>query len=130
LASTGFLDWKVSEYQAFIKGLKKCNFGDVAGIAREVETKSIEEVEEYLKVFMVRFKELKEKDIVLNKLYKQDFEQRNLQTIRDFDESKQSDYAILLQENHFFNRNSYLALIQKAHNNMLGKDAPRGGEPL
>jgi len=28
---------------------------------------------------------------------------------------------MLLQENNFFNRNSYLALIERAHNNMLGK---------
>lgn len=111
LASTGFLDWSKTEYQAFIKGVRKCNLGDVASIAKEVETKTIDEVDEYLRVFMVRYKELKEKDIVLSKLHKQDFEQRNLQTIRDFDEAKQSTYALLLQENHFFSRTSYLALL-------------------
>jgi hypothetical protein len=37
---------------------------------------------------MVRFRELKEKDIILNKIQKKDFEQRNLETIRDFDEFK------------------------------------------
>ena len=70
LASTGFLDWTMKEYQAFIKGIRKHHFSDVAAITREVETKTIEEVEEYLRIFMVRFKELKEKDIVLNKLQK------------------------------------------------------------
>jgi len=124
LASTGFLDWSKTEYQAFIKGVRKCNLGDVASIAKEVETKTLDEVEEYLRVFMVRYKELKEKDIVLSKLHKQDFEQRNLQTIRDFDEAKQSTYALLLQENHFFSRTSYLALLQKAHSGMLAPDQP------
>ena len=38
---------------------------DVEAIAKEVETKTVQEVEEYLKVFMVRFRELKERDIVL-----------------------------------------------------------------
>ena len=33
--------------------------------ASEIETKSFEEVEEYYKVFMERFRETKEKDVVL-----------------------------------------------------------------
>jgi hypothetical protein len=65
---------------------------------------------------MLRFRELKEKDIILQKVQKKDFEQRNLETIRDFDISK--EYAVLLQENNFFNRNSYLAMIERAHNKM------------
>lgn len=85
-----------------------------------METKTAEEVEEYLKVFMLRFRELKEKDIVLAKLQKQDFEKRNIDTIRDFNADKQRDYALLLQENNFFNRNSYLTLIERAHNKMVG----------
>jgi len=60
----------------------------VEAIAREIETKTAEDVEEYLKVFMLRFRELKEKDVVLAKLQKQDFEQRNIETIREFNESK------------------------------------------
>ncbi len=43
---------------------------------------------------MLRFRELKEKDLVLQKLQKKDFEQKNLETIRDFDITK--DYAMLL----------------------------------
>jgi len=75
---------------------------------------------------MLRFRELKEKDLVLEKLQKQDFEQRNLETIRDFDAAKQRDYVILMQENNFFNRNSYLALLERAHNKLVGKKHPQG----
>jgi hypothetical protein len=55
----------MKEYQAFIKGIRKHHLGDIDAIAREIETKNAQEVEEYLKVFMVRFRELKEKDVVL-----------------------------------------------------------------
>ena len=72
---------------------------------------------------MLRFKELKEKDVVLSKFQKQDFEQKNLETIRDFTPDKQQEYAILLQENNYFNRNAYLALIERAHNKMVGHEA-------
>ncbi len=68
LAQTGFFEWTVKEYQAFIKGIRKHHFADIDSIAREVETKSPDEVEEYLKVFMVRYRELREKDVVLAKL--------------------------------------------------------------
>ncbi len=71
---------------------------------------------------MLRFRELKEKDIVLQKMQKQDIEQRNLETIKAFDAEKQKSYAILLQDNTFFNRNSYLALIERAHNKMVGQN--------
>lgn len=71
---------------------------------------------------MVRFRELKEKEVVLSKLQKHDFEQRNIETIREFDDQKQQDYALLLQENNFFNRNSYMALIERAHNKMVGSE--------
>jgi len=37
---------------------------------------------------MLRFRELKEKDVILSKMQKQDFEQRNIETIRDFNEDK------------------------------------------
>jgi hypothetical protein len=117
----------VKEYQAFIKGIKKHHFTDVQAIATEVETKTAVEVEEYLRVFLVRFKELKEKDIVLNKMQKQDIEKRNLETIKSFTLDKQQEYAMLLQENNFFNRNSYLALIERAHNKLVGVDSDQKG---
>ena len=91
--------------------------GDIEAIAREIPTKTIEEVQEYFNVFMMRFRELKEKDLVLQRIQKKDFEERNLETIRDFDISK--NYALLLQENHFVSINAYLAMIERAHNKMV-----------
>lgn len=123
LLQTGFYEWTIREYQAFIKGIRKNQMSDIEAIAKEVETKTAAEVEDYMKVFMVRFRELKEKDLVLQKLQKKDFELKNLETIRDFDVTK--DYAMLLQENNYFNRTSYLAMMERAHNKLVGS-----GEPL
>jgi hypothetical protein len=33
------------------------------------------------------------------------------------------DYALFLQDNHYYNRNSYLALIQKAHEKMVRSES-------
>jgi hypothetical protein len=59
--------------------------GDIEGIVLEVETKSYDEVAAYMEVFLQRFRELKERDLVIMKFEKKTFEQRNLEMIRDFD---------------------------------------------
>ena len=51
----------------------------------------------YTEVFLKRFQELKEKDIVLMKFEKKTFESSNLQTIRDFD--RNANYFCMLQPN-------------------------------
>lgn len=50
-----------------------------------METKSFDEVSAYTEVFLQRFRELKERDLVIMKFEKKTFEQKNLETIRDFD---------------------------------------------
>ena len=76
----------------------------------------------YFNVFMHRFRELKEFDQVIMKFQKKDFEERNLETIREFCPDKADDYIVLVQENHYFNRNSYLGLIGKAHEKLVGSN--------
>lgn len=44
------------------------------GIAQEVETKTFDEVTSYMEVFLQRFRELKEKDLVIMKFEKKSFE--------------------------------------------------------
>ena len=103
----------MKNYQAFLKAIRKRNIDDILGIASEVEGKSLEEVEEYMKAFMSRFRELKERDLVQRKIRENDFDKKNIETILNFDITK--DYCLYLQDNHYFNRNSYLAMIQRAH---------------
>ena len=96
-----------------MKAFRRRQIDDVEGIASEIETKSVEQVQHYLNVFLTRFRETKERDIVLKKFQQKDFDQKNLETILNFDQYK--DYAILLQENHYFGRFEYLNMMQKEH---------------
>jgi len=114
--ATGFVDWSFSDYRQFFKAFRKREIDDVEGIASEIDSKTTEEVEAYLRVFCQRFREVKERDQVVLKFQKKDFEQQNLETILEFDHDKaaRGEYVVLLQNNHFFNTNSYLALISKA----------------
>ena len=48
-----------------------------------------------MNVFLLRFRELKERDIVIKKFQQKDFDQKNLETILNYENFK--DYAILLQ---------------------------------
>jgi hypothetical protein len=42
-----------------------------------------------MEVFLKRFRELKERDLVVMKFEKKTFEQKNLEMIRDFDRDKE-----------------------------------------
>jgi len=68
MINTGFHNWTMKEYQKFIKAIRKYDLKDIHAISSMIETKSPEEVQEYLNVFLLRFRELKEKDIVISKL--------------------------------------------------------------
>ena len=48
--------------------------GDIDGMSDDIETKTPEEVTQYMEVFMRRFKELKERDIIIMKFEKKTFE--------------------------------------------------------
>ena len=100
--------------------------GNVDAIAQDVDSKTPEQVLAYFSVFMHRFRELKECDQVILKFQKKDFEERNLETIREFCPDKADDYVVLVQENHYFNRHSYLGLISKAHEKLTGQGRSHG----
>lgn len=95
---------------------KSREIDDVDGIASQIESKTSEEVQAYLETFLQRFGELKERELILVKFSKKDFEQQNLQTIMDFDKEKaaKGEYTVFLQNNCYFNTNAYLSLISKA----------------
>lgn len=101
------------------------DLGNIEAIAQDVDTKTFDEVSAYMAVFMQRFREVREADQVILKLQKKDFEERNLETIRDFDAEKANELVVLLQENHYFNRNSYLSMISRAHDKLVGEQSHR-----
>ena len=48
---TGFVDWSFTDYRQFFKAFRKREIDDIEGIASEIDSKSTEEVEAYLRVF-------------------------------------------------------------------------------
>ena len=85
---TGFYDWSLSDYKQFFKAFRKRDLTDLDGIAGEIETKTTEEVAAYLRIFVQRFNELKERDQIILKLQQKDFEEQNLETILQFDHER------------------------------------------
>ena len=68
MLSTGFSNWSPQEYQRFMKAIRKFDLKDIQSIAEMVQTKTLEEVQEYMDVFILRFRELKERDVVIQKI--------------------------------------------------------------
>ena len=65
--SQGFNEWSKTDYIQFLRAFRRRPIDDVEGIASEISSKSIEQVQHYLNVFLTRFRETKERDIVLKK---------------------------------------------------------------
>ena len=57
-----FPDWILKDYRQFINAYMKYELNNVEAIASEIETKTEQQVYEYLTVFNKRFRELKECD--------------------------------------------------------------------
>lgn len=116
----GFFEWTQNDYFRFLKAFRRRPIDDVEGIASEIPSKSVEQVQHYLQVFLTRFRETKEKDLVLRKFQHKDFDQKNLETILNFEKYK--DFAILLQENHYFGRFEYINMMQKEHERLKSQN--------
>lgn len=123
MLTTGFPSWTVKNYSAFLKAIRKRDINDIAGITADIEEKSLQEVQDYMKQYLVKFRTLKEKDLIVRKLQEKDFDEKNAETIQKFDIS--NDYCLFVQDNHYYNRNTYLAMIQKAHDKMTGSNSQR-----
>jgi len=54
-------------------------------------------VRAYLEVFKERFRELKDKEVVLRKLQEKEFDERNIKTIKDY--NPLNNYTLLVQAN-------------------------------
>jgi adenosinetriphosphatase len=60
--ATGFPAWTATDYQKFYRAFMRHDIGDIDAIAKEIDSKTVEEVTAYFNVFMHRFRELKECD--------------------------------------------------------------------
>ncbi|VDK24767.1 unnamed protein product, partial [Anisakis simplex] len=65
LLTQGQGNWSRREFQQFVKANEKYGRNDLENIAKEIDTKTLAEVEEYSKVFWERLDELSDHDRIL-----------------------------------------------------------------
>ena len=110
----GFTDWSPRDYAQFIHGFEQVSdYEDAESISEYVDSysKSTEQVRKYLSVFLLRFRETNEKEMVLRKFHQKQIKKENRKVLLDFAEYQ--DYSILLQENPEFGRKEYTQLMEK-----------------
>ncbi|KAL8465438.1 hypothetical protein ACS0TY_034808 [Phlomoides rotata] len=68
LPEEGFSTWSRRDFNNFIRACEKYGRNDMVSIASEIDGKTEEEVEQYAKVFMERYKELNEYDRIIKNI--------------------------------------------------------------
>ena len=114
LMQDGFTDWSPRDYAQFIHGFEQVSdYEDAESISKYIDSysKSTEEVQKYLDVFLVRFRETNEKEMVLRKFHQKQIDKENRKVLLGFAEYQ--DYSILLQENSEFGRKEYIQMMEK-----------------
>ena len=72
IISTGFLNWEKKEYDLFLSSLEKHGRNEYTSIAKDIGTKTDEEVEEYCRVFWENVNELPEGARVIRNIEKKE----------------------------------------------------------
>jgi len=70
LMAEGFPEWSRRDFQAFVRGCERNGRDALTAISEEIETKTLEEVKKYSKVFWRRLVELGEGEKILNSIEK------------------------------------------------------------
>jgi superfamily II DNA or RNA helicase len=70
LMAEGFSDWSRRDFQAFVRGCEKHGRDALQAIAEEIESKTLEEVKKYSKVFWKRLDELVDGEKIVNSIEK------------------------------------------------------------
>lgn len=91
LKATGFSDWRKVDHTSFLKAFRRYaefkngewQVSNFEWFAQTVE-KSIEDCQTYFVVFAARYRELKEKDMVVRKAVSEDFDARNTDTLINY----------------------------------------------
>ena len=89
MLATGFPNWMIIDIQQFVRAfLFNEDPYDIQQIASEIESKTIEEVAVYHKVFLQRYQELERGYQISIKLQHVAFNKATKQTIEEFDDQK------------------------------------------
>lgn len=115
----GFLNWTKAEFDRFLRAFMKRDPDDIYRFASDVRTKTPEEVQEYMQVFLNRYRELAVRSQVFQRLRELEFQKQNEETILNVEKYK--DYNILLNNQHYYDQTCYKDLLLKEHHRLTGE---------
>ncbi|KII67222.1 putative global transcription activator SNF2L1 [Thelohanellus kitauei] len=92
LLTQGFSNWNRKEFTQFLKSVEKYGRDDIKNIAREIETKTYDEVVDYSKVFWEKMQELTDYEKINQQLVKGEAKLKKLVELKDTLTKKLSRY--------------------------------------
>ncbi len=90
MLSTGFPTWNLRDYQNFCRAFRKgVPTDELALYEQEMGgSKTVEEIEEYMSVFLLRYTELKDRDLHSKLFQEKDFQKLTEMTLENYDPNK------------------------------------------
>jgi len=98
LLGQGFEKWGKRDFTSFIKANEKYGRNNIEQIAKEMDGKTFEEVEEYSKIFWKRYKELNDYEKIISNIEKGEAKLQKIQEIQDMLTAKISSHRNPLQQ--------------------------------
>uniref|UniRef100_A0A0N5AGX8 SWI/SNF related, matrix associated, actin dependent regulator of chromatin, subfamily a, member 5 n=1 Tax=Syphacia muris TaxID=451379 RepID=A0A0N5AGX8_9BILA len=92
LLTQGLSNWTRREFQQFVKANEKYGRNDLENIAKEIDTKTLAEVEEYAKLFWERFEDLTDHERILATIEKGEARIQRRQSIKKALDEKIAKY--------------------------------------
>jgi len=98
LLEQGFEKWGKRDFTTFIKANEKYGRENIEQIANDMDGKTLEEVQEYSKVFWKRYKELNDYEKIISNIEKGEAKLQKIQEIQDILTAKISNHRNPLQQ--------------------------------
>lgn len=118
-----FFDWSKRDFNQFVESFQRNASDDYESIANDVETKSAEEVKEYMQVFLERYTELSVRNTLFTRMRYESFQKENEQTFLNYEKYK--DYQVLLPNNSQSDRAGFMYLLQEKFNKLQGQKSTK-----
>ncbi|EPZ34649.1 hypothetical protein ROZALSC1DRAFT_27044 [Rozella allomycis CSF55] len=98
LIHLGYGNWTRKDFQQFIKGCEKFGRNNFVEIEKEVETKSLDEIKDYSKVFWSRITELSDHEKIVSSIEKGELKLKKIQEIQSLIDNKITSVKKPLQD--------------------------------
>ncbi|KAI8923627.1 SNF2 family N-terminal domain-containing protein [Entophlyctis helioformis] len=98
LIQQGFENWTKRDFQAFCKASEKHGRGNLEAISREVEGKTLDDVEKYAPVFWTRLTEISDHEKIVANVERGEARLRKIQETADMIAAKVAKYRMPLQQ--------------------------------